>query len=264
MSLFYSVLANPDSKIHEIVKYLLSESSENSRTWSIYVRQLCQLYSIPDPLEMMNGALPSKSSFKELVKTKITVFHENELRSKASTNSKMKYFNVGTKGLNGRHHPVLSNAVTTTEVKALRPVIKMLMSDYFTYSVKNAQSGGGSHCRLCPVPVGGTSPPTEDIEHVLTQCEGTANIRQKKLEELIAVTAMAKSEINCSTLTSNTRTLTQYILDCTSNNLENDVRVSSSDPLLSDIYVTARHMTSAIHYERLKKLKELSKNKNLQ
>ena len=111
--------------------------------------------------------------------------------------------------------------------------------------------------------VGGTSPPTEDIEHVLTQCEGTANIRQKKLEELIAVTAMAKSEINCSTLTSNTSTLTQYILDCTSNNLENDVRVSSNDPLLSDIYVTARHMTSAIHYERLKKLKELSKNKNL-
>ena len=38
-SVFYSVWANPDTKINGIVKYLLSSSSEDSKTWSIFVRQ---------------------------------------------------------------------------------------------------------------------------------------------------------------------------------------------------------------------------------
>ena len=33
-SLFYSVWKNPDSKIYKIVKFLLEDSAENSRTWS--------------------------------------------------------------------------------------------------------------------------------------------------------------------------------------------------------------------------------------
>ena len=44
-SVFYSVWvvwANPDTKIHGIVKYLLSSSCEDSKTWSIFVRQICQ------------------------------------------------------------------------------------------------------------------------------------------------------------------------------------------------------------------------------
>ena len=50
-SLFYSVWSNPDSKIYQIVKYLLETSSENSRTWSIHLRNLCHMYGIKDPLE---------------------------------------------------------------------------------------------------------------------------------------------------------------------------------------------------------------------
>ena len=95
-SLFYSVLANPGSKIHQVVKYLLTESSDNSRTWSMYVRHLSQMYGIADPLDMLNKVIPSKFSYKNEIKTKITAFHEKELRSKATSNSKMTYFNVST------------------------------------------------------------------------------------------------------------------------------------------------------------------------
>ena len=35
LSLLYYVWINPDTKIHEIIKYLLSSSSENSKTWSV-------------------------------------------------------------------------------------------------------------------------------------------------------------------------------------------------------------------------------------
>ena len=261
-SLFHSILANPDSKIYEVVRYLLEESHENSRTWSIHIRHLAKLYGIADPLELMNGSIPTKSAFKELVKTKIVVFHEKELRAKAAANSKMKYLNISTKGLNGRHHPILSEAVTTTEVKALRPAVKMLLSDYFCYDLKNAQSGGGGHCRLCPAPDGQESPPTENIEHILTKCEGTATIRENKLQELLTIAASAKSDINFDILRCNTDIMTQFILDCSSQNLQNDVRVSINDPQMPRIFIAARHLINGIHCERIKKIKALTKKLN--
>ena len=52
-SVFYSVWINPDTKIHSIVKYLLSSSSDESRTWSVYVRQVSRQYGLEDPLSCL-------------------------------------------------------------------------------------------------------------------------------------------------------------------------------------------------------------------
>ena len=60
-------------------------------------------------------------------------------------------------------------------------------------------------------------------------------------------------------LKNNTNALTQYIIDCTSLNLENDFRVSLNDPMMTEIYLTARHMVNAIHHSRTRQLKALSK-----
>ena len=217
------------------------------------------MYNLTDPLQCLQVDPPKKSVYKQNVLTKIRAFHEKELRSIAETNSKIKYFHVGTIGLTGRHHPILSSAVTTTEVKALRPAVKMLLSDYLTFSVKDSQSGGGAHCRLCPTPADQSRPPAEDIEHVLTRCVGTAETREKKLAELFTIIATAKSNVNCDRLRENSSTLTQFILDCSSNNLDNDTRISQSDPVMMEIYITARHLINAIHCERTRKIKLLKK-----
>ena len=49
-SLFYSVWCNPDTKIYQIVKYLLSTSPENSRTWVANLRHISEMYNLEDPL----------------------------------------------------------------------------------------------------------------------------------------------------------------------------------------------------------------------
>ena len=46
-SLFFGVWINPQSKIFQIVKYLLETSSENSRTWAVHIRHLSQKYGLP-------------------------------------------------------------------------------------------------------------------------------------------------------------------------------------------------------------------------
>ena len=124
-SVFYSVWINPDTKIHSIVKYLLSSSNEDSRTWSMYVRQVSRQYGLEDPLSCLRKDPPTKSTFKSNVDARIKAFHENEIRNK----SNMKYLNVSMLGLSGRHHPALSGLVTTQDVRKSKAHIKMLIEE---------------------------------------------------------------------------------------------------------------------------------------
>ena len=127
--LFFSVWSNPDTKIYEIIKYLLSSSSENSRTWAANMRHIFRMYGLEEPLKCLQRDPPSKSQFKEDILTKVTVFHETELRNLAKNNSRMEYMNVNLIGLRGKHHPSLANIVTVEEVKKLRPHTKLLIGD---------------------------------------------------------------------------------------------------------------------------------------
>ena len=70
LSLFYGVWSNPDTKVFQIVKYLLATSPENSTTWAINLRHICRMYGLEDPLQ-------SLQIYKETILTKITAFYEN-------------------------------------------------------------------------------------------------------------------------------------------------------------------------------------------
>ena len=132
-SVFYSIWKNPDLKIHDIIKYLLTNSTENSKTWAIFVRRISKQYGLEDPLNCLWRDPPPKSEFKCTVDTRIKSFHEHELREKST----MKYFNVSMHGLSGRYHPALSGIFTTMEVKKSRFHLKMLIGDLFTYQMKS-------------------------------------------------------------------------------------------------------------------------------
>ena len=48
-SLFYGVWCNPDTKIHQIVKYLLQNSSDSHRTWVINLRHILKFIYLKIP-----------------------------------------------------------------------------------------------------------------------------------------------------------------------------------------------------------------------
>ena len=60
------------------------------------MRQITQL---EDPLLCLEREAPKKSDFRETIMSKITAFHEHELRTKTKTNEYMKYLNVNLSGL---------------------------------------------------------------------------------------------------------------------------------------------------------------------
>ena len=122
---------------------------------------------VEDPSSCLDRPAPSHSVFKETVITKITAFHENELRMHEDPGQKLKYFNVSLLGLSGRRHPSLSGIFTVTDVRKSRHHIKMLTGDLFTYEKKSEQSGGSPFCRLC------SEDKNDSVSHILTSVLGS-------------------------------------------------------------------------------------------
>ena len=191
-ALFYSVWANPDTKIYDIVKYLLSSSIENSSTWSVHMRNLSTQYGLVDPQTLLTMDPPNKSSFKNDVLTRIKSFHENDLRCHDDPTNKLKFLNVSLLGLSGRHHPALSGIVTVKDVKKSRHHLKMLVGDLFTYEKKSEQSGGSPYCRLCD------ENKNETVSHILTFCSAYSDTRLRTLEELANLCKLSISNVDFS------------------------------------------------------------------
>ena len=131
-------------------------STKNSRTWSIFLRNLSEMYGLEDPLTCLLSDPPKKSIYKEKILTKIMAFHEKELRNHAK--STLKYLNVSVTGLSGKSHPSLSNLLTTHEVLKSQTHIKMLCEN---------QSGGSPHCRTCSQP-NQVERPSENLVHIIS------------------------------------------------------------------------------------------------
>ena len=84
------------------------------------------------------------------MKTRVTVWHEQELRKLSSRNSKMKYLNVQLYGLSGRPHPALLKVFSTQDSKKLRLHLKFLTSDYITdEKLSWTQPSTSTPCSLC-------------------------------------------------------------------------------------------------------------------
>ena len=184
-----------------------------------------------------------------MLQSKKTSYYENMLRQSAAKNSLMTYLNVSTIGLRGRHHPALSNIVTTREVKLSRSHIKSLAGNYLTYKIKADQSGGSARCRIC------SSGSDESVSHVISTCQGLAEVRNKVLSEFKQLCKSSQNKINFEEIMQNEETLCQFILEPTSLNLS--TRLSLRDPLLTDFYNLSRDFCYIIDKTRQGLLRDL-------
>ena len=252
-SLFYSVWSNPDSKIYQIVKYLLENSPDNSRTWAVHLRYLSLKYGLKDPLECLKTDPPAKSQYKEDIQTKICAYFEKSLRVKAESNSLMEYLNVSLTGLRGRHHPAMSYIITRQEVQKCLIHLKMLAGDYLTYEVKSNQSGGSPHCRCCS----SSSTEIENLYHILTTCDSYSDIRERIVTEYSNLCDQSKNGISIQHITKDKKIFCQFILDSSSFNLTK--RVHINDPVLIPLFKTSRDYCFAVNSRRMKILKSKEK-----
>ena len=264
LGLFHTIWSNPDTTIHEIIKYILKMSDEYSVTWAAHVRILCQQYELPDPLQLLQqeDAWP-KSKWRNWCTTKVRAYHEQFWREKSLTNSKMSFLNVQLLGMNGRHHPALYGLNTTRQVEKMRPHLKMLSGDYLTYSrIALDRKSGDPSCRLCRSHTS-QQVASETIEHTLTECRGTAEVRERIFTELLNALLLAQPNhpyLTCPPAFHKLDiTLAQFILDCTSFNLHSPYRLHINNDKVATIFQISRDFCYAVHSCRIKKLKALTK-----
>ena len=167
--------------------------------------------------------------------------------------------NVQTIGLSAKPHPVVAWAMTTQDVVTIRPHIKLLAGDYLCYSQLAHDRGTDPHCRLCQnlAPLTDqTQAPAEDTIHLLTQCRATRDARERHLPDLL--NTIADHHPNNLLLSNYSHVqLTQFLLDCTSLNLPNDMRIAANHPGFIPTTMHCSKLIFAIHKDRSKQLKSL-------
>jgi hypothetical protein len=167
----------------------------------------------------------------------------------------MKYLNVQLLGLSGRPHPVANNILTTQDAKKLRLHLKFLTCDFLTNErLSIDQPTISPACRLC-------NAPTDSIEHVMVSCLATSEVRSRLIPEIM--NAVAQIQPMCQLLKYHPppNILTQFILDCTSFNLPDSIRIPMHNPGISAIYKISRDWCFSVSSERSRLLKNLAEMK---
>ena len=157
--------------------HMLICAKSSSKSWFLQVRDLCLLYSLPHPIELLTNPL-TKHSFKHLVKSRVTDYWENLLRGEASFSElpSLKYFQPSFMSLSSPH-PLWSSAGSSQyEVRKATVQARMLSGRYRSDMLSRhwtRENPDGNcllpSCLLDPTP--GT------LEHTLVECPGTEPAR---------------------------------------------------------------------------------------
>ena len=166
---------------------------------------------------------------------------------KAASNSNLQYLNVQLIGLSGRSHPILHHISETREAYKLRAHLQLVSGDFLSYELIGKQRNSDPSCRLCPSPL-------ESTQHILTECLATASVRERLLPELLNLISEVHPTNGLLDPHVPKSTLTQFILDPTSFNLNNKFRIPFKQRRLHQVFKLCHDWCYAITSSRKKQL----------
>ena len=140
----------------------------------------------------------------------------------------MQYLNVQLSGLSGKCHPALQGLTNTHDVRKLRAHLKLLTCDL----CQNLDDP--PKCHLCDNGI--LSP-----EHLLLTCKQTRDITSRMMPDLLNVVVQVCSSSRLLQYLPPPSIMTQFILDCSSFNLPDDIRISPENPDIFKIFQISRN-----------------------
>ena len=141
----------------------------NKGSWFLAARRICQKYSLPDPLIVLQRPLP-KARWKSLCKSKVVRWWEEQFRGEADGLTSLLNFNPLFFSLTQTHR-TLSLAGSPHEVSKASTVMLMLSGKYFTcYHTRHWDlSNSSGACKLCPSSLESPAP-LGTLQHQLLLC----------------------------------------------------------------------------------------------
>ena len=164
LSLFTLVCFLKSNILHDHAKKVLTRSKPSSKSWFIIVRDLCLLYCLPHPLQLLNTN-SSKNQLKNFIKKKIVDHWEQKLRKDAKALKSLQYFHPEYMSLTKPHPLWLTSGSSSYQVSMTTVQAIMLSGRYRTEQLCSRWSGRSPNCKLCK------QNEPEDLHHILTVCD---------------------------------------------------------------------------------------------
>ena len=165
LSLFRMICENRLNILHQLAFKCLAIENDSSDSWFVMIRQLCEKFSLPSPLFLLQSP-PDKESFKTLSKLRIVDFYTQSLRAQAQELSSLQFFDARYMSLCRPHHIWLKCPNNPYEVNKTIIMTRMLSGRYVTDKLSRHWDKSNPHglCLLCSNAIG-------SIQHLLISCD---------------------------------------------------------------------------------------------
>ena len=132
----------------------------------------------------------------------------------------------------------------------------MLAGDYPCQQYLSSDRNQDPSCPLCASALLGRSSQAEDMVHLLAICKSTRDTRARIIPDILNTLSVHYPSNQLLHSCSHAH-LTQFILDPTSLNLPQAIRISPNHPALPLVLTLCRRYCFAIHKDRTRQLKLL-------
>ncbi|CAG2193840.1 unnamed protein product [Mytilus edulis] len=197
-----------NNKIKEIINRQIAVNFDNNNSFFFQTALLLAKYNLPDIFDK-NIPIPSKLSWKKLVKTEISSFWTLGLKEEAHQISSLKFLNLNFGNANSTHPVWDSVEQNLIEIRKASTKVRMLTGTYMVQADKHkfSQYTIDPTCLLCHREI-------EDILHVLTQCPVLCNERKEYFTPIKQLVTENSPPGTWELLFNNKLAVTQLVLDC--------------------------------------------------
>ena len=147
------------------------------KSWFAQIRELCLLYLLPHPIELLSSP-KTKCSYKLMVKKRVIDYWEKELRKEAQALPSLLSFKPSYMSLTSPH-PIWLTAGSSPSKVAMATVQSLFLSGrYRTGKLCSHWAKNKTGACLLSADCYGI---LEDIPHILASCHGLIKTRDKLL-----------------------------------------------------------------------------------
>ena len=252
LGLFGMVCRLDNNILHTVAKYVLTTCPDNSSSWFIQIKELCQQYQLPHPLTLLESS-SSKETFKQLIKAQVHVYWKEKLCLESSRLDSLVFFKPQHMSLSTPHPLITSCGSNPYEINKAVIQLKLLSGRYRTDKLlAHFHKSNSPTCQLsCNTPDA-----LGDVQHLLVHCSALSSRRDVLFEYW---DVLASTNPVCTTLVNSIKqgpeeNFMQFLLDCTALPVVAQLAGEFGPEVLSTLFKMTHTYCYSIHRERLKLL----------
>ena len=252
LSLFGMICRLPGSILNKHARNILSSATPSFKSWFSEIRDLCLLYNLPHPLNLLTSP-PPKEPFKKLIKSHVTDYWEQTLRAEASPLTSLEFFKPSFMSLS-KPHPIWSTPGSSPAKIAMATTQAQMLSG--RYRTEKLCSNWSRHSTGMCLLSESCSSTAEDISHILVFCGALQPTREKLMRfslDYCKSLPQVKKLVHQFCHPTNPQ-FAQFLLDCSVlPQVINEIQ-EHGDEVLHHMFHITRTWCYTLHKERMKML----------